>query len=123
MTFLGYDGRRRHREVLSCLEAISRKQDKILATLEKFQMAISAEVQKVIDDIAANSSIAKSSAAALGLLAQQITDLQAQIAALQAGGVLSAEDKAALVQGAADLEATNTALQAATPASTPAAGG
>ena len=91
---------------------------RILENQEKILMAISAEVQKVIDDIAANTSIAKASAAALVLEAQQITDLQAQIAALQAGTVLSAEDKAALVQGAADLESTNTALQTATPANT-----
>jgi hypothetical protein len=90
----------------------------IIVHQETHFMALTAEIQKVIDDIAANTSIAKSSAAALKLEAQQITDLQAQIAALQAGTVLSAEDKAALVQGAADLEQTNTDLQAAVPAGT-----
>ena len=89
-----------------------------LAHMEKMLMAISAEVQKVIDDITANTSLVKSVDAALKLQGTQITDLQAQIAALQAGSVLSAEDKAALVQAASDLEATNTTLQADVPANT-----
>lgn len=82
-------------------------------------MAISAEVQKVLDEIKQNTSLVASVDAALKAEAAQITDLQNQIAALQAGTVLSADDKAALLQAATDLAATNTALQADVPANTP----
>lgn len=86
-----------------------------LERLEKIVMAISAEVQKVLDDIAANKSVAASTAAGVQLLLTQIADLKTQIAAIPVGG-LSAEDKAALTQGATDLESTTTALGTAIPA-------
>ena len=78
-------------------------------------MAISAEVQKVLDDIAANKSVAASTAAGVQLLLTQIADLKTQIG--NATG-LSAEDKAALTQGATDLESTTTALGTVIPANT-----
>ena len=90
----------------------------LIANQERFQMAISAEVQAVLDQIKTNTSLVASVDAALKAEAVQITALPAQIAALQAGTTLSAEDKAALVQGAADLAATNTELQADVPANT-----
>ena len=89
-----------------------------LAQMEKMLMAISAEVQAVLDQIKQNTSLVASVDAALKAEAAQITALQAQIAALQAGTVLSAEDKAALVTAATDLAATNTTLQADVPANT-----
>lgn len=81
-------------------------------------MAISAEVQAVLDAIKTNTSLVASVDAALKAEAVQIKALQDQIAALQAGGTLSAEDKAGLTQGAADLATTNAALQADVPANT-----
>lgn len=92
----------------------------LLALMEINHMAISAEIQAVLDGIAKNTSLVQSVDAALKAEAAQIADLQAQIAALTAGTVLSADDKAALVQAAADLAATNTELQADVPANTPA---
>lgn len=90
--------------------------------LERFLMTISAAVQKVIDDIAANTSLAQSQIQASALLASQITNLQSQIAALQAqiaaGQSIGPEDLTALAQGASDLEATNAKLTAAQPANT-----
>ena len=86
-----------------------------LERLEKLVMAISPEVQKILDDIAANKSVAASTAAGVQLLLTQIADLKTQIA--NATG-LSAEDKAALTQGATDLESTTTALGTAIPAGT-----
>ena len=89
-----------------------------LAHMEKMLMAISAEVQAVLDQIKQNTSLVASVDAALKAEAVQIKALQDQIAALQTGGVLSAEDKAALVQAATDLAATNAELQADVPANT-----
>lgn len=93
----------------------------LIKITEQHHMAISAEIQTVLDKINENTSLAQSVDAGIKLMQTQITDLQAQIASLQAGTVLSAEDKAALVQAAADLSATNTELQADIPANTPAA--
>lgn len=85
-------------------------------------MAISPEVQVVIDAIAANSSLVASVDAALKAEAVQITDLQTQVAALQAqiaaGAPLSADDVAALATGLTQLQDTNTKLQADVPANT-----
>ena len=90
----------------------------IIKRMEQIAMAISAEVQDVLDKIKSNTSLVQSVDAALKAEAAQITDLQNQIAALEVGTVLSAEDKAALAQGGADLAATNAALQADVPANT-----
>lgn len=61
-------------------------------------------------------TVEQSPAAGIQLLLQQIAGLKTQIAS--ASG-LSAEDKAALVQGATDLEDTTTKLGAAIPANVP----
>jgi hypothetical protein len=90
----------------------------IIKRMEQIAMAISAEIQDVLDKIKANTSLVQSVDAAMKAEAAQITDLQNQIAALQAGAPLSADDKAALVQASADLAATNAALQADVPANT-----
>ena len=95
----------------------------IIKRMEQIAMAISAEIQDVLDKIKANTSLVQSVDAALKAEAAQITDLQNQIAALQAGAPLSPDDKAALLQGATDLAATNAALQADVPANTGGTGG
>lgn len=96
-----------------------------LETLETFIMALDPAVQKIVDDVAANTSLAQSALAALSAesdqikaLQQQVTDLQTQLAN---GTPISAENLAALGAAATALEATNTALQPAVPANTPAA--
>jgi phage shock protein A len=95
----------------------------IIKRMEQIAMAVSAEVQTVLDEIKQTKSLAQSVDAGVKLMQGQITDLQNQIAALQAGTVLSAEDKAALVQGAQDLADTNTSLQSDIPANTGGTGG
>lgn len=79
-------------------------------------MALSADVQRLIDDVTANRNLAQSTNQAFGVLEQQIKNLQDQVSGLQAGQTVNADDVAAIKKAADDLEATNTALQAATPA-------
>lgn len=88
-------------------------------SLEQSIMTISAEVSGLLDQARVTQSLVKS--VDLGLKAQglQITDLQAQIAALQTGAPLSADDKAALAEAASDLSEANTTLQSDIPANTP----
>ena len=81
-------------------------------------MALQADVQKLVDEVAANSSLVKSVEAASGVLSTQITDLKNQVSALQAGQVLTAEDLTAIQASVATLGETNTELQAAVPANT-----
>lgn len=90
----------------------------IIKNQEQFHMAVTAEIQTVLDGIKANTSLVQSVDAGLKAESALIVQLQDQIAALQAGTVLSAEDKAALLQGATDLAATNATLQADVPANT-----
>ena len=95
----------------------------IITRMEQNHMAVSAEVQAVLDAIKLNTSLVQSVDAALKAEAAQIADLQNQIAALQTGAPLSPEDKAALVQAAADLASTNAELQADVPDNTGGTGG
>lgn len=85
-------------------------------------MAISPQVQAVLDAIAQNTSLVASVDAGLKAESEQITALQAQVAALQAqiaaGGTLSAEDITALASALSQLNDTNTKLQADVPANT-----
>lgn len=85
-------------------------------------MTISAEVQGLLDQARVTQSLVKS--VDLGLKAQgvQISDLQAQIAALKAGAPLNPDDKAALVEAASDLSDANTTLQSDIPANTASGG-
>ncbi len=93
-----------------------------LKHLEKAIMAISPQVQSVLDAIAANSSLVASVDAGFKAEAKQITDLQTQVAALQAqiaaGNTLSADDIAALAAGLQQLGDTNAKLQTDVPAGT-----
>jgi len=82
-------------------------------------MALDAQVQRLVDAVAANTNAVKSAQDALALEANQIADLKAQIAAIQPGQAIDAEDLAAITKAADDLQATNTALQAAVPQNTP----
>ena len=82
-------------------------------------MTVSPEVQAALDAVRQTQSLVQSVHAGIQVNNTLILDLQAQIAALQAGTVLSADDKAALVETAADLAAVNTQLASDIPANVP----
>jgi hypothetical protein len=83
--------------------------------IEESLMAISAEVQALLDQARQNTSLVASVDLGLKAQAAQIADLQNQIAALPG---LSDEDRAAIVEATADLAAANATLQADIPANT-----
>ena len=79
-------------------------------------MTVSAEVQKILDDVEQNKSIVASVDLGMKALQQQVADLQNQIANQTPS--LSAEDKAALASAASDLESSISTLQSDIPANT-----
>lgn len=83
-------------------------------------MALNANVQKLVDDVAKNSDLSKSILAAQDLQAQQITDLKTQLASIQPGQPIDDENLTAINNMVSTIEQTNTALGTAVPASTPA---
>jgi len=82
-------------------------------------MAIQADVQRLVDEVAQNKDLVTSVAQALQVQGKQIDDLKAQVTGLQAGQVLTVDDLNAIKTAVTDLGDTNTALQTATPANTP----
>jgi hypothetical protein len=84
-------------------------------------MTISANVQKLIDEVHQNSDLAKSMIAGQAILSSQIADLKDKVATLEAGQVTSAEDIQGINDSVAALEETDAALKGAVPANTPAA--
>ena len=95
--------------------------DQVVTLLNQLKgqiMALSAQVQSLVDEVAATKSIEAASATAMAGMAKQISDLQAQVAAAAANGTISAEDAAAIAQSVSDLKDGATALQAAVPANT-----
>jgi hypothetical protein len=86
----------------------------------KLLMSLQADVQKLVDDVAANKNLAQSAIAALQLNGSQIADLKAQVAALgsqlASGKPVDDEDLAAIHQAVQDMADTNAALQTAVPA-------
>lgn len=89
-----------------------------LILIEKMEaiMALSPQVQALVDAVAANTSAVKAATDGLALEATQIADLKAQIAAITPGQAIDQEDLDAITKAVADLSATNTALQSAVPA-------
>ena len=89
-------------------------------TERKLLMALTAEVQALVDAVAANTSASKSIEAALKVESDQIAALTTQVADLEAklaaGGTISAEDLKAVVDSTTQLAETNAGLQAAAPA-------
>lgn len=79
-------------------------------------MALQADVQHLVDQVAANTSAVAAAASALEVEAKQIADLQAQLAAIIPGDPIDAEDLAAIKTAADQLQQTNIQLQAAVPA-------
>jgi len=87
-------------------------------------MALSASVQRLVDEVAASKSIQASSSAAMTELVTQSANLSKQIADLVAAGTaMSAEDMAAIDQASTDLAEAAVALQAAIPVNVPPAPG
>ena len=89
----------------------------LLANTESL-MTVSQEVQDALDLVRTTKSLVQSVDAGIKVNNTLIVDLQAQIAALQAGQVLSADDKAALAETAQDLKDVNTQLASDIPAGT-----
>lgn len=82
-------------------------------------MTLSANVQKLVDEIRENSDLVKSLKAGSDLQTKQIADLQTTVASLQ-GNQASAEDVAAIAEQVSALAETNDSLKTAVPANTPA---
>lgn len=91
----------------------------------KLLMALTKEVQDLVDAVTANTSVTKSVEAAIGVQSGQITTLSDKVAELQAkldaGGTINAEDLAAIKAQTEVITETNTELAAAIPANTPSA--
>lgn len=80
-------------------------------------MALQADVQSLVDAVKTNTSAVQSMKQSFDLEAKQIaeqgrkiTELQAQIAAIQPGQPVDAEDLAAIKQAASDVESSNSTL-------------
>lgn len=82
-------------------------------------MALNANVQKLIDDVAKNADLSKSILAAQDLQNKQIADLKSQIASIQPGQPVDDENLAAINATVATIEQTNAALATAVPSATP----
>lgn len=81
-------------------------------------MALNANVQKLIDDVARNADLSKSILAGQDLQNKQIADLKSQLASIQPGQPVDDENLAAINATVATIEQTNAALADAVPAST-----
>lgn len=90
--------------------------------LKEAIMALSAQVQTLVDQVTASTSVEAASAAALLQLVTQSKALSDQVAALMAevaaGTSLSPADAAALTKAATDLHDSATALATAVPVGT-----
>lgn len=84
--------------------------------IKEMIMALQADVQALVDQVAANTSAVQGAIAGLQAEAAQIAALQAQIAALPPNAPIDAEDLAAIQTAVTNLKDTNAALQTAVPA-------
>lgn len=81
-------------------------------------MALNANVQKLIDDVARNADLSKSILAGQDLQNKQIADLKSQLASIQPGQPVDDENLAAINATVATIEQTNAALADAVPQGT-----
>lgn len=81
-------------------------------------MAVSQEVQDVLDKAKQNGSLVQSVDLGLKALQTQVNDLKTQINDLNTNRPLSDDDKAALVEASTDLANSITTLQSDIPANT-----
>lgn len=80
---------------------------------------ISPEVQATLDEVRQTKTLVESVRGGVDISNKLISDLQAQIAAMPAGGTLSQEDKDALIQELADMKEVNAQLATVVPAGVP----
>lgn len=85
---------------------------------EKMDM-LQQDIQTAIDQIALNTNAEASAAAALSLLATQVTDLKSQLANVQPGQVVDPATVAALQNATTNLQTSLAGLTSAIPASVP----
>lgn len=89
-------------------------------TEKDLSMALSANVQVLVDQVAASTSFEASSAAAMRELVNQSAALKKTVDEMTAAGTgMSVEDAAAISKAATDLAASAVALAAAVPAAVP----
>lgn len=81
-------------------------------------MALNANVQKLIDDVARNADLSKSILAGQDLQNKQIADLKSQLASIVPGQPIDDENLAAINAQVAIIEQTNAALATAVPQGT-----
>lgn len=82
-------------------------------------MALNANVQRLITEVAQTRDLSKSIVAGQDLLAKQIADLKSQLASIVPGEPVDQENLTAINAAADDLDATNEALRQAIPAQAP----
>jgi hypothetical protein len=90
----------------------------LLANIKGNTDMIHAEVQALMDQAKKMKDIGPAIDSGFKAMALQIGSLQQQIAALEAGSVLTEEDRAAISTATSDLAATFSTLQADIPAGT-----
>lgn len=98
----------------------------LLLDLEERLMTVSAQVQSVLDKVTQTESLEQSVLTAIQAQGSQITNLNTEIADLQAqlaaGGTIGTDDLAALATIGQDLDDVNSGLASAIPANTSASG-
>lgn len=122
-SFFRTASRHRRREEIDLLVDIYGQNTFIITFLKESNMALSKEVQAILDRAKQNTSLVQSVDLGMQGLSKQVADLQAQISGMQPGNVLSDEDKAALAEAASNLDTSIAMLQSDIPANTPQAGG
>jgi hypothetical protein len=103
-------------EINRKLDLHTRLLARLLCLTGDTSMALSADVQKLIDGVAQNRNLALANGQALQIQEKQIADLKAQLAGIQPGQPIDAEDLTAIQKAVTDLADTNTQLQSAVPA-------
>lgn len=93
----------------------------MLGQIKRNNEMLDPAVQSLIDAAKAATQIGPALDAGFKSLSTQVGTLSAQVAALQAGQVLSDDDKATLTQSTNDLNTMVTTLKTDIPAGTPAA--
>lgn len=105
-------------EMAELFAELNSKLSKTLELMEIIAM-ISPEVQATLDEVRQTKSLVDSVRGGVEISNKLITDLQAQIAAMPAGGVLSQEDKDALIQELVEMKEVNAELATVVPAGVP----
>lgn len=90
----------------------------IITFIKEANMALSKEVQQILDRARQNSSLVQSVDLGMQALSKQVSDLQAQVSAIPVGGSISQEDKDALAEATSQLDLSIATLQKDIPANT-----